>query len=88
MPVGAGYSPDIVVLGTKDYLAVRFLEVPGDSQQGQEFIGSIELMHPEDVDYSALSCGVKFELLEGTRTVGTGKVEAAMNGQPTILGQT
>ncbi|MBE0388677.1 hypothetical protein [Pseudoalteromonas luteoviolacea] len=77
MPVGAGYSPHIVVLGTEDYLAVRVLEVPKDSRQGQEFIGTIELMYSEDVDYSAFSKDAEFKLLEGSRIVGSGKVEAA-----------
>ncbi|OCQ23763.1 hypothetical protein A7985_07435 [Pseudoalteromonas luteoviolacea] len=77
MPVGAGYSPHIVFSGTEDYLAVHVLEVPKDTQQGQEFIGTIELMYPEGVDYSAFSNGAEFELLEGSRIVGSGKVEAA-----------
>lgn len=75
MPVGTGYPPHIVVLGTNDYLAVRVIDVPENMKQGQEFLATLQLMYPEDVDYSALKKDAEFEILEGSRVVGTGIVE-------------
>lgn len=66
------YTPH---LSTEDQerLGVRFLPSRGVFETGEPLQIEAELLYP-NVDYSALTPGSKFKILEGTNTVGEGRV--------------
>jgi len=65
--------PHVRVDGDDTYLGVRFLsETDQLLRPGETASITLELLY--EVDYGALKPGVEFDLLEGPRVVGRGKV--------------
>lgn len=74
MPVGTGYSPHIRIEGADSVIPVRFVCVPSTRELGEEYIQTLELMYPNQVDSTSLVTGVGFQILEGQKVVGNGRV--------------
>jgi len=72
MPYGSGYSPHVRV--DEQYLPVVFLLIPDVARFGLEFECFVEFRYPVAVDCSAFVPGVEFDVLEGPRRVGIGRV--------------
>lgn len=70
--LGGQYCPHLRV--HEDYLGVRIRsDTAEDIRPEVDYRVSLELIYI-DVDYSELAPGVRFEILEGPRVVGTGHV--------------
>jgi hypothetical protein len=69
---GARYIPHLRVGPSGEHLGVVFVEGPAVTAPGESAIATAGLMY--DVDYSELQPGTAFEILEGRRTVATGRV--------------
>jgi translation elongation factor EF-Tu-like GTPase len=69
------YRPHFRV-GDGDYLGVAFSGENSSEpiQPGTCVSAEVAFVYAPGVDYSALSAGVQFRMLEGTRTVGVGVV--------------
>lgn len=66
------YCPHLRV--HEEYLGVRILsDSAEDIRPGVDYRVRLELLY-SGVDYSELAPGVRFEILEGPRVVGTGQV--------------
>ena len=79
MPLGSGYAPHLRLDGAREAVAVRVNDVPADACFGQAITVRIELSYPQ-VDYGALTPGVRFELLEGPKVVAEGRCTASATG--------
>lgn len=73
-PFTEEYCPHLVVANPGDWLAVRVVQCNAPVHPGQEAIVTFSLMYYPGIDYSALIPGATFEVREGSRVVGTGKV--------------
>jgi hypothetical protein len=67
------YTPHLSVEENSEYLGVRFLPSRGVFETGEPLYVKAELIYP-NVDYSALTPGAHFKILEGPNTVGQGRV--------------
>lgn len=68
---GAGYRPHLVAEGNSEYIGVTFLH---PLAIGENKAVQFKPLYP-DVDFRPLLIrGIKFEIKEGARTVGTGVV--------------
>ncbi|MFN3690848.1 MAG: hypothetical protein ACK4UU_08000, partial [Fimbriimonadales bacterium] len=66
------YRPHLRV--HEEYLGVRILSVTAEEiRPGIDYRVGLELLY-SGVDYSELAPGVRFEILEGPRVVGTGQI--------------
>ena len=74
MPTGSGYSPHFLLEGSSEYLGVRFIDVPKDVKPNFAFNLIVELLYPDTVNYEGLTRDISFEIREGPKTIGTGKV--------------
>lgn len=70
---GAWYMPHFRVGSGGEYLGVAFLDGPERLSPGEEAECEVVLMY-EGVDYSPLTEGVTFEVLEGAAPIGHGTV--------------
>lgn len=69
-----GYRPHLAIKGTLDMLGVVFAEFT-QSELGRETLALLEYLYPRSqVDYSALTAGSEFWILEGGTAVGEGVV--------------
>lgn len=70
------YRPHFrVVGGSGDRLGVAFMDGPEEPvPPGGKAVASVVLFYPEHVSYDELVDGAKFEILEGHRIVGHGRV--------------
>ena len=73
---GRGYCPHVRICGGDgEYLGVEFLDGgeeplhPGDSRDA-----TAKLMYEPRVDYSSLTINSEFEIIEGGKIVGVGRV--------------
>lgn len=71
-----GYMPHLRVVDTKEdaYLGVRVIDCPAQVPPGAEVKITMEAMYLDRVDYSALVPGCHFDILEGRKAVGMGRV--------------
>jgi hypothetical protein len=67
-----GYRPHFRV-GGGEYLGISFEKVEAQSGDPDTFLATVALVY-SGVDYGALVKGAQFEILEGARVVGTGRV--------------
>lgn len=75
----AGYAPHLVVPPDSGFLAVRVFDVEDPDGYKVVYPGTtakvlFQLMYHPQVDYSALVEGAEFNIQEGPRIVGTGRV--------------
>ena len=73
MPVETGYSPHLATK-VNEMLGVYFIDIKPDAQFGEPFNVKIGLLYHPKVDYSNLSLGTEFKIIEGPKIVGTGTV--------------
>ncbi len=73
MPEGSGYSPHACTPGGQEYLPVILEDVP-PAALNEEFEAFIRLRYPERVDYSAVTSGNVFDLVEGVKRVGRARI--------------
>ena len=75
-PFWEGYRPHLIVAGKGEYLGVIVVDLPKNRavHPGDRAQVSFHLVYHPAVDYSALQPGMKFEILEGPRSVGDGVV--------------
>jgi translation elongation factor EF-Tu-like GTPase len=70
-----GYMPHFRIVGDSEYLGVKFIEAPEGIVITQEAINiKVQLIYYPDVSYQKLVSGESFEIMEGPRVVGKGKV--------------
>lgn len=67
-----GYRPHFVINGDTEMLGVEFLE--SDLKEFDKFGEAKVKLFYDNVDYSKLSKGVTFNIVEGSSVVGEGKV--------------
>lgn len=73
-PVGDGYAPYVRSQSLQEDLAVRLLRVPADAQFNEDCTVDVELTYHPRVDYGGLREDPEFQMVEGNRVVGTGRV--------------
>ena len=56
------------------YLGISFEKVEARSDAPDTYRATVALVYSPGVDYGALVKGAEFEILEGARVVGTGRV--------------
>ncbi|HTM56378.1 MAG TPA: hypothetical protein VL175_20270 [Pirellulales bacterium] len=71
-----GYRPHFRVRdGNGEYLGVQFIDGPdGAVRPGQDTFATVRFAYEPEVDYSALVVGAEFDIMEGGKVVGAGKV--------------
>lgn len=69
-----GYRPHFRV-GEGEYLGISFEAIEARSDAPDTYRATVALVY-SGVDYGALVNGAQFEILEGARVVGTGRVLA------------
>jgi len=68
------YSPHLRV-GSGEYLGVAFAEIAGSSaRDGRCVSAEVNFVYAPTVDYGDLAVGAQFQILEGARIVGVGRV--------------
>ena len=72
-PSSGDYRPHVRVAGG-ELLGIRMVEGPAILSPGEEAEVVFEPMYLDRVDYSPLSTGVQFELMEGKTVIGLGTV--------------
>lgn len=77
-PVSVGYRPHFRVRGGDgEYLGIEFVEFSEEPvQPGASVRAKVELVYEPEVDYSALVAGAEFDIMEGSRVVGSGCVRS------------
>lgn len=65
------YRPHLIIKGTKEYLGVEFYR---SQLKSFDKYGTANFILLYDVDYSCLTPGVKFDIVEGTNIVGEGEI--------------
>lgn len=72
----APYRPHFCVQpGDGEYLAVEFIDGPDEPiQPGQSSYATVHFLASERISYDALVVGAAFEIREGGRVVGTGRI--------------
>ncbi len=70
MPEGTGYSPHACSIDGEEYLPIVFHNVPTAATLDETFEASIEFLYPEQLDYSILTSGREFDLVEGVKRIG------------------
>jgi elongation factor Tu len=75
-PFWENYRPHLIPVGTEDYLGVTVVNLSEEQgvAPGTSATVEFDLVYHPNVDYSGLSVGTAFEIREGARVVGTGKV--------------
>jgi translation elongation factor EF-Tu-like GTPase len=70
------YRPHLCVHGGNgEYLGVEFIDGPDRMiAPGEGTYATVRLMYEPQVSYDALSVGATFDIREGGKTVGTGRV--------------
>lgn len=73
--LAGGYRPHFRVFGDTEYLGVQFIEDPNRIINPKEMVTArVSLVYYPDVSYSKLCVDKEFEILEGARVVGKGRV--------------
>jgi len=75
-PFTAGYCPHLVATASAEWLGVRVSASPGPVPPGDTADVRVELLYHPNLDYSVLSPGAQFQVMEGPRVVGEGTVLA------------
>ena len=78
--INGKYSPHVVIKGTKEPLAVNFID--GEDVIFDKSIQANALPVNEDVDYSSLQEGTEFLIVEGSAIVGEGLVKEIFQHEP------
>ena len=75
-PIFVGYRPHFRVCGGDgEYLGVEFVDGPsGPVHPGETTSATVKFMYEPQVSYESLTVGSEFEIMEGGKRVGTGKV--------------
>jgi hypothetical protein len=70
------YRPHFRVKGGDgQYLGVEFVDGPDEPiRPGQRTFATVRFLYQPSVSYESLVVGAEFEILEGARTVGQGRV--------------
>ena len=71
-PLNCGYRPHFVINGDTELLGVEFLK--SDLTEFNQFGGAIVKLLYDTVDYSKLTKGTEFTIVEGSLIVGEGSV--------------
>ena len=74
MPVDSGYSPHACTPGGQEYLPIVLLDVPDSATFNVEFEAVVQLRYPDRLDYSVLTSGHEFDLVEGVKRVGRARL--------------
>jgi hypothetical protein len=74
MPVDSGYSPHACTPSGQEYLPIVLLGVPSSATFNTEFEAVVELRYPGRLDYSILTSGQEFDLVEGVKRVGRARL--------------
>ena len=74
-----GYRPHFAPKGSRDMLGIVFAAF-GHTRFGEPLQAGLDYLYPGRTDYSALSPGTEFWIMEGGTAVGEGVITA--NGQP------
>lgn len=74
MPEGDGYAPYARVGEGGELRAIRILGLPLDGKFGESYSVELELTYHPQLDYSAILPGGVFQLVEGRRIVGEGRI--------------
>jgi hypothetical protein len=69
-----GYMPHLVVKGDVEYLGIRLLKAYDDAELNRPARWSLHLLYYPQVDYSKLKEGIQFDVREGPRVVGEGRI--------------
>lgn len=75
MPEGTGYSPHACSIGGKEYLPIALHNVPHTAKLDFEFEASIEFLYFQRLDYSILTSGEEFNLIEGVKIIGKARIK-------------
>ena len=78
--INGKYSPHVVIKGTKEPLAVNFID--GEDVIFDKPIRANALLVNEDLDYSGLQEGTEFFIMEGSVIVGAGLVKEIFQHEP------
>lgn len=72
----AHYLPHLRVLdGNGEYVGVKFVDGPDEPvHPGERAYATVRFMYEPEVSYDELRLGAEFEILEGGRVVGVGRV--------------
>lgn len=73
-----GYRPHFRV-GGGEHLGISFEKIDVQSDAPDTYRATVALVYSPGVDYGALVKGAQFEILEGARVVGTGRVLAGVH---------
>ena len=69
------YCPHFVVMGGQEYLGVEFVDGPDEPiPPGRRCNATVRFMYEPEVCYASIAVGVEFEVREGSRVVGFGRV--------------
>jgi translation elongation factor EF-Tu-like GTPase len=72
----SNYRPHLRVRGGDgEYLGVEFVDGPdGPVEPGGNTFATVRFVYQPEVNYDALIVGAEFEIMEGGKIVGTGRV--------------
>ena len=74
LPVLLGYRPHLVVPPSTEMLGIEFMEGPAHYQAHEDIFATVKCIYQPHVNYGRLTPGTRFNILEGERVVGSGKV--------------
>lgn len=80
-PFNEGYCPHLRLNGEGEYLGVRVINQKTWIYPGESVIVEFGLMYFPDVTYFDLLPGAEFSIVEGAKTIGTGKVIRGVNDE-------
>lgn len=69
-----GYMPHFVIKDDTEYLGIRLIKTQDDIIFDRPTKCTIELLYYPNVDYSKLRSGVLFEVREGPKIIGSGRI--------------
>lgn len=70
LPEGSGYSPHACSPDGEEYLPIIFHDIPTSATLNAKFEALIEFRYPDELDYTPLTTGKQFDLVEGVKRIG------------------
>jgi len=75
VPVGDGYAPYLRIVSSEIVFPVRINGMPTVASKFEiTYAVELELTYYPQIDYSSLIFGITFELVEGPKVIGNGKI--------------